>query len=252
MRPSPIRMVSSTISPFFDENAIPYCHFIRSDSSNPPSASIATSSFPDESEKHAYLLPPRTPSHTSLVALFGFPSRTSPIVKPLPMPSSTRSASRKFDFPLALVPTNRFTRPNVRSTLRRLLKFSMAMRSIIFNSQPATDGTRGPASRNQKPVGEQTLVALPKISWQAIYSRRQASICSSSCTSNSAIPSPRLSVSCFPTILPISEAERPTSEANASRLSLAGCRHRIAPSSIRAISRISFSMSKGASPSSAA
>ena len=63
------------------------------------------------------------------------------MVKPLPMPSSTRNASRKFDFPLALVPTNKFTRPKDRSTFRRLLKFSMAMRSIMFDSQFGTAGT---------------------------------------------------------------------------------------------------------------
>ena len=66
------------------------------------------------------------------------------MVNPLPMPSSTRNASRKFDFPLALVPTNKFTRPNARSTFRRLLKFSMAMRSIMFDSQFGKAGTRDP------------------------------------------------------------------------------------------------------------
>ena len=34
--------------------------------------------------------------------------------------------------------------PSDRSTLRRLLKFSMAMRSTMFNSQHGTTGTRGP------------------------------------------------------------------------------------------------------------
>ena len=142
----PICINSSTISNLCDEKEILYSHFIGDDSSNVPDIAIPISSFPIESEKHVYTLPPRIPAHISLVELLGFPLRVSSIVKPLPMPSNTRNASRKFDFPLALVPMNRFTRPNVRSTLRRLLKFSMTMRSIMFTpprSTPASPRCRG-------------------------------------------------------------------------------------------------------------
>ena len=113
--------------------AIWYSHFNGGDSSSVPFA-VTTTSVSVIPDGHACVLPPRMPSHTPLVALFGFPLRISLIVKPLPIPSSTRSASRKFDFPLALVPMNKFTRPKERSTLRRLLKFSMTMRSITFNT----------------------------------------------------------------------------------------------------------------------
>ncbi len=106
-------------------------------SSGPPANRPCTSNvtspvppFPPPLAKQAWLLPPRMPSHTTLVALFGLPSRISLIVKPLPMPCSTRSASSRFDLPLPFAPTSRFIRPSARSTRRRLLKFSMTMRSI--------------------------------------------------------------------------------------------------------------------------
>ena len=99
-----------------------------------PCSSMVTSSVRPSSlepTKQARRLPPRMPSHTALVALRGLPSRISLMVKPLPMPCSTRRRSRKLDLPLAFAPTNRFIRPRVRSTRRRLLKFSTTMRSII-------------------------------------------------------------------------------------------------------------------------
>ena len=134
-RKSPMSMYSSvTTPPDPGEKATRYSHFVVDGLSSTPYVFIRGTRVSSIPEKQICVLPPRTPSHTSLVALFGFPLRTSPIVKPLPMPSSTRSASRKFDFPLALVPTNKFTRPNVRSTLRRLLKFSTTIRSIICST----------------------------------------------------------------------------------------------------------------------
>ena len=81
-----------------------------------PCASMVMLSVSSDPAKHACALPPRMPSQTSLVALRGFPSRISLKVNPLPIPCRTRSASRKFDFPLAFVPMNRFSRPNDRST----------------------------------------------------------------------------------------------------------------------------------------
>ena len=52
--------------------------------------------------KRALELPPRMPPQISLVALLGLPSRISLSVNPLPMPCSTRSASRRLDFPAGI------------------------------------------------------------------------------------------------------------------------------------------------------
>ena len=120
-------------SPFESRSSIP-TQVRKGPPANLPCTSMVTSPSPRSSPaptKHARRLPPRIPSHTALVALRGLPSRISLMVKPLPIPCSTRSTSRKFDLPLAFAPTNRFIRPRVRSIRRRLLKFSTMMRSII-------------------------------------------------------------------------------------------------------------------------
>ena len=137
-------------SPFGFRFSIP-SHLRRGPPLNLPCTSMVTSPWPRSlpgPAKQASRLPPRMPSHTALVALLGLPSRISLMVNPLPMPCSTRSRSRKFDLPLAFAPTNRFIRPRVRSTRRRLLKFSTTMRSIIPGTLHGKTAVQPPCSRS--------------------------------------------------------------------------------------------------------
>ena len=141
---SPLTFKRSRVTlPASGENATMNSHAARSLSGRCPHTVMRTS---DESglknssvAKHALALPPRMASQTSLVGPLGLPSRISLMVKPLPMPCSTRSASKKLLLPLALVPMNRFIAPSRRSTFLRFLKFSMTMRSsmVMTLSQPA-------------------------------------------------------------------------------------------------------------------
>lgn len=105
------------------ERPIPYSAGQRDLAGLDSMISVKRASWLSLPSKSALALPPRIASHSTLPDPLGLPSRISLIVKPYPIPCSTRKASKKLDLPLALAPIKRFSAPNWRLTSRRLLKF---------------------------------------------------------------------------------------------------------------------------------